>query len=173
MKKGCKVGCLSSFALMIVVGIIGSIFFPDAFEQESPPVKKEPILKELSLTERLFLGIEPVHAKKLIKEYKTNEFAADAKYKGNAIVVHGEIFDMHTTLGSHFLDLELLDGIMRVSCEMNKDELPKLQQLEKGQDVHVLGSVTGMTAGVMIDLTNCVFMLSKDYKKLEKLHKRK
>ena len=57
--------------------------------------------------------------------------------------------------------------IVSVSCKMKKSELPKLQKLAKEQDVLVIGKVTGSTAGLSVDLEDCLVMIVADYQKIQ------
>ena len=86
--------------------------------------------------------------------------------KGKTVLVRGKISNMHTTIGMHFLNLELVDFIVSVACKMKKSALPVLQTLAKEQDVLVIGEVTGSTAGLSVDLKDCLVMTVADYQKI-------
>lgn len=185
MKKVFKIGCFSVLGLIIVFIVIGIIVGPQLEEgtdesvvkQTTAPTKQTPVErkepretrnKEVSHFLKMAAKVEhSVRAFDLIKEYEANEFAADAKYKGKIAMVRGKISNMHTTLGMHFLDLESVNFIVSVSCKMKKSELPKLQKLAKEQDVLVIGKVTGSTAGLSVDLEDCLVMTIADYQKIQ------
>ena len=172
MKKIFKFGCLTLLGLF-ALGLIVSIFIPEeerkeisrrseerrqeAAEMENPETDFEMMAQKADYS---------VHALNLIKEYDDNEFAADEKYKGVIVLVRGKISNMHKTLGMHFLNLESVNFIMSVSCKMKKSTLPVLQQLSKDQDVLVVGEVTGSTAGLSVDMKNCLVMTVADYQRI-------
>ena len=169
MKKVFKIGCFSLLGLF-VIGVIGSFFVSDDDTGNSPSVRETvvdtPQLNEKSDFDKLVVRTDTsVHAVDLINEYEANEFAADAKYKGKIVAVRGKISNMHKTLGMHFLNLESVNFIMNVSCQMKKSQLPVLQTLSKDQDVLVIGEVTGSTAGLSVDMKDCAVISVADYRK--------
>ena len=187
MKKAFKIGCLSVLGLLVFLFVL-SLLLPDrpveetgktisgperrvtrsseGLEPQEPPV---PVM-EPEPKRDAFLELAPeaeiaVHALDLIDAYEVNEFAADAKYKGKIVLVRGEISNMHDTFGMLFVNLESVNYIVSVSCEMQKIQMSRLQQLRKGQDVLVVGEVRGSTAGLSVDLKDCVIMSVEEYEK--------
>ena len=168
MKKAFKIGCFSVlglFALSVILTLFGVIPDPPIEEKEvSKPTEtlrkdQKDFLKKIKKTDYY------VRAPELIKEYAANEFAADAKYKGKSVIVRGEISEMYTMSEIYFVHLESIDSVRSVSCEMKKSTLPALQQLIIGQNVIVVGKVTGSTIGLTVNLENCLIMSSADYHK--------
>ena len=179
MKKAFKIGCLSVLGLLVFLFVL-SLFLPDRPVEEtgktiSGPERIEPpapVMKPVPKRDA-FLELVPkaqisVHALDLIDAYEVNEFAADAKYKEKTVLVRGEISNMHDTFGMLFVNLESVNYIVSVSCEMQKSQMSRLQQLRKGQDVLVVGEVRGSTAGLSVDLKDCVIMSVEEYEKLKK-----
>lgn len=88
----------------------------------------------------------------LVDEYKANEVAADAKYKGNVVVVSGVI----ESIGKDILDQAyvviggegFLDG---VQCTFSKGEEASVASLSKGQNVNIKGKVNGKMGNVLLE----------------------
>lgn len=91
-------------------------------------------------------------ANQLASEYKANEVAADAKYKGHIVVVSGTI----QNIGKDIMDqayVELggqgfLDG---VQCMFTKGEESSVARLSKGSQVTVKGEVSGKIGNVLLN----------------------
>ena len=91
-------------------------------------------------------------ANKLYKEYEDNEVAADAKYKGEIVLVTGRI----QNIGKDIMDEPYIviggDGFLNgVQCSFAKSEEPSIARLNKGQNVRVKGQVSGKMGNVLID----------------------
>ena len=93
----------------------------------------------------------PAHritANALFAEYKANEVAADAKYKGKIVIVSGVI----QKIGKDVLDQAyiviggkgFLDG---VQCTFAESQNASIARLSKGQKVTVKGEVKGKMMG--------------------------
>lgn len=192
MKKVFKIGCLSVLGLFVLF-IILAILLPDPPETEVEPAKQEPSLQQKRVVvppvlkspeeKKIEKKLKPpqktpfellvgkaslaVTAPELHKDYEANEFAADEKYKGKIVLVRGLISNMHTTLGSHYLNLDTGNFLLSISCEVQKRELPVLKQLSKKQDVVVVGEVTGVSFG-SVSMKDCLVMATEAYNKLQK-----
>lgn len=91
-------------------------------------------------------------ADQLYNEYKANEVAADARYKGKIVVVSGTI----QNIGKDILDSAyivvggegFLDG---VQCSFTKGEESSVARLSKGQRVSVKGEVSGKMGNVQLN----------------------
>jgi hypothetical protein len=91
-------------------------------------------------------------ADKLVSEYKANEVAADAKYKGHVVVVSGTI----ESIGKDIMDQAyvviggqgFLDG---VQCMFTKGEESSVARLSKGQHVTIKGEVSGKMGNVLLN----------------------
>ena len=90
-------------------------------------------------------------ADQLYREYESNEVAADEKYKGEIVIVYGEIQD----IGKDIMDEPyiviggggFLDG---VQCSFTKSQESSIASLSKGQNVKVKGEVSGKMGNVQI-----------------------
>ena len=91
-------------------------------------------------------------ADQLYSEYKANEVAADARYKGKIVLVSGTI----QNIGKDVLDSAyivvggkgFLDG---VQCSFTKGEESSVARLSKGQSVAVKGEVSGKMGNVQLN----------------------
>ena len=170
MKKILKFGCLTILGFFSIVGgvvvtLIVAVFFlqPESpidkvttklmreFKQEQPAHPAESNFEKLKKK-----AVYDIDALDLLNEYTANEFSADAKYKGKIVLVRGRISNMHTTLERHFVQLELLDFVKSVQCQMQEHQYPKLQLLSKGQNVQLVGKVEGLTFGITVDIEACL-----------------
>ncbi len=91
-------------------------------------------------------------ADQLYSEYNNNEVAADAKYKGEVVVVVGIVQDIGKDIlgnacvvigGSGFLD--------GVQCTFAEGEESSIASLSKGQRVQVKGEVAGKMGNVLLE----------------------
>lgn len=97
-----------------------------------------------------------VSAKEIFHEYKDNEVAADNKYKGQVVVVFGQI----DSIGKDILDQAYValgtgELIGSVQCFFDKNKEKSVAQLHKGQSLSIKGVVTGKMGNVL--LKHCVF----------------
>ena len=178
MKKAFKIGCLSILGLLVFLFVL-ALLLPDRPVEETretttgterveaPAPVAKPVPKRDAFLELASKAEISVHALDLINAYEANEFDANAKYRGKIALVRGEVSNMHETFGMSFVNLESVNFIVNVSCEMQKSQIPRLQQLRKGQDVLVVGKVRGSTLGVSVDLTDCVIMSVEEYERLK------
>ena len=176
MKKILKIGCLSGlglFGILLVIGLLvpdktpspqkttSSVLTPVAVPSEPaevPPPKSEfdvpgesieaPPKSEFEIM--MSQAAHSIHATQLAQEYSDNEFAADEKYKGQIVLIRGNITHFSEVFGSAVVQLEggLLTNIV---CDMQKSQKPLLAQLKKGQDVLIVGKVTGKSLGIGVD----------------------
>ena len=142
MKKVLKIGCFSILGLFAVL-IILMILVPEPPETEIEPIQQEPppmaqpiIAAEKPKPppktpfEQLYArAVHRVHVTELVKAYKDNEFAADEKYKGQLILVRGNITHFDDTFGIASIQLETGELLMNLTCNMQLREKPKLAQL--------------------------------------------
>lgn len=143
--------------IIIVIGAIGSALGgEEGRDGTNPPVtqtnesdnnaddKKEDNLKA-EIT---------VSAVDIAKEYKDNEVAAEAKYKGKKVEISGII----NSIGKDVLDdvyIVLSNGdeyaiINNVQCYFkDKEQISKVAELQKGQEVTLIGTVNSSIAGTV------------------------
>ena len=119
---------------------------PEPRSVENTEVVKEPPPKS-EFEKMMKRATHHVHATRLFQDYEDNEFAADEKYKGKIVLVRGNITHLSETFGTPTVQLEagLLTNIV---CSMQKSQKPLLAQLKKGQDVLIVGKVTGKSLGI-------------------------
>lgn len=161
MKKALKIGCFSVLGLFVLFVIL-AILLPDPVEQvqtpqvSSPPVQSAPIEVEKAVESSppksefeimVSRAAHSVHATQLADEYKDNEFAADEKYKNKIVLVRGNITHFSEVFGTATVQLEA-GLITNIVCNMKKSQKPLLAQLKKGQDVLIVGKVTGKSLGI-------------------------
>lgn len=88
-----------------------------------------------------------VTAVKLYNDYKANEVAADATYKGNVVRVSGTV----ETIGKDILSNPYVTlkadqyGYNTVQCLFSRQDEPLLAQLTKGNSIVLQGTVSGYT----------------------------
>ena len=164
MKKVLKIGCLSALGLFVFL-IILAILLPDPPETEVEPIEQEravapPVQVDQPIKtafERLYeKAVHRVHVTQLVKDYEDNEFAADEKYKGQIILVRGNITHFADTLGTASIQLETGEILMSLTCNMHPSEKPKLAKLRKGDDVLVFGTLDGLSAGMFLTMKDCL-----------------
>ncbi|MBF0106913.1 MAG: hypothetical protein HQM16_16495 [Deltaproteobacteria bacterium] len=91
-------------------------------------------------------------ARQLYHEYDSNEVAADAKYKGQVVVVSGKIQaigkdimdDAYVVLGGG----DYFDG---VQCTFTEGQKSSVAGLSKGQQVAIKGEVAGKMMNVLVN----------------------
>ena len=174
MKKAFKIGCFSVlglFALSVILAMFGVLPDPPIEDKEPPtPTETQPqetlVKEQKDFLKKLEKADYYVRALELIEEYTANAFAADAKYKGKSVIVRGDISNMYTMEEMYFVNLESVHFVISVSCQMKKSTFPILQQLVMGQNVVVVGKVTGSEAGLVVNLEDCLIMSSMDYYKI-------
>ncbi len=115
---------------------------------EDPSSNKPDIIKQ-----------EPIvitNAPQLYNEYKSNEIAADAKYKNRVIMVVG----MVDKIGKDILDKPYIVlwsdkySITVVQCYIQQSEMNMASDLKKGDYVSCKGKCTGKFMNIMLE--NCL-----------------
>jgi hypothetical protein len=93
-----------------------------------------------------------VTATQLADDYKNNEIAADAKYKGNFVEVSGVI----DTIGKDIMDTPYVSltasqySIVGVQCMFSREDASRLAGLSKGQSVTLRGEVSSKMMNVIV-----------------------
>ncbi|KND50537.1 MAG: Phage protein [Parcubacteria bacterium C7867-007] len=133
--------------VLIVLGIfiiIGSIGGSDSSSSGSQSAKEE-VKVEPALT---------VTAFKMAAEYKENEVAADAKYKGKLVEISGSV----DTIGKDVLDTPFIafstenqyEIINRIQCMFGKNDVEVLSSVSKGQKITLRGTVSGALGNIIV-----------------------
>lgn len=140
--------------ILFILFIIGTLLDDETSEQisstnesmVSTPAKKD--------TSKQLPDFIEVTANNLYSEYEANEVAADRKYKGNTIIVSGEIQKIaKEILGKPYVILGgegFLDG---VQCVFDRNQEGAVAKLSKGQSINIRGKVSGKLGNVLLD--NC------------------
>jgi hypothetical protein len=96
-----------------------------------------------------------VTAFKMAADYKENEVAADAKYKGKTVEISGIV----DTIGKDILDTPYIafatenqyEVIDRVQCMFGKNDIDALAKVTKGQKITLRGEVSGLTGNILVN----------------------
>lgn len=99
-------------------------------------------------------GKEIVFLDYLISDYKANELAADAKYKGRTIRVSGVVSHVaNDILNQPYVTIGRGEGLelREVQCFLNKSSVERAATLQKGQQVTVRGVVKGLMMNVLLE----------------------
>ena len=95
-----------------------------------------------------------VSATDLMRAYKENKIAADAKYKGKRFVVQGTIIDFGSINAGPYVALEAGEMIADVRCIFLSRDTSSLSSLRKGQSIRIEGIGDGELMG-FVSLKNC------------------
>lgn len=95
-----------------------------------------------------------VTALALASEYKANEVAADAKYKGQLIEISGRV----DTIGKDIVDTPYIafetenpyEVINRIQCMFRDADTASLSTVSKGQSITLRGTVSGALGNIII-----------------------
>lgn len=96
-----------------------------------------------------------IQAGALLKEYETDEQAADKKFLDKIILVEGKINSINsddTGIVTVFIDAG--SPVSSISCQLSREESEKTSNFEKGTSVGIKGVCTGMLMDVV--LVECV-----------------
>lgn len=100
----------------------------------------------------------PIDAKALSREYDNNEIAADQKYKGKVMAVTGKVDDIAETFGNVTIQMQGYKEIgMNVMCSFEDNAKAAVANVKKGSTITMIGTVTGATAGLYVDMDECHF----------------
>ena len=162
--------------ILFILGILGLL--PEVPEVEEVVVSKDEVTLQKSVEQQKGL-VEPpkkktdfdkirekaiceIHATWLVSEYSDNEIAADDKYKGEIVLVRGNIETFSDIWGKPYIHLETGDMIIGLLCSMKRGERSKLVTLVKGQDVLIVGRLKGLTGGFLLDMDKCLVALTPE-----------
>jgi hypothetical protein len=97
-----------------------------------------------------------IDASALLKEFETDENAANQKYLDKIIAVKGKVSAIETTSeGMVNIALETGNEMAAVSCSMLPSENKKAAEIKAGDNITVKGLCTGILMDVV--LTKCTF----------------
>lgn len=94
-----------------------------------------------------------VTATKMIADYKANEVAADATYKGNMIEVMGQV----STIGKDIADMPYITltngeqySFDSIQCMFTKEQESELATVVKGKTITLSGKVSGKLGNIIV-----------------------
>lgn len=97
---------------------------------------------------------QAVPASALFAVYEANEIGADEELKGRTVRLYGPISSIgKDILGSPYITFVDRGNFLGVQCLFNRDQIPALARLEKGETIIVSGVVSGKLGNVL--LRNC------------------
>jgi hypothetical protein len=86
----------------------------------------------------------------ILKEYQSNEIAADSKYKGKLIEIYGTVESVGKDIfGDPYVALKGV-GFFCVQCFFGNEFLPELAKVKKGDFIFVKGFCEGKMGNVLI-----------------------
>lgn len=126
--------------IFIIIGSIGGSDKTGPTSQNTPVAAPEPAF---SLT-----------AIKMASDYKENEVAADAKYKGKLVELSGTV----DTIGKDISDTPYIafetenqyEVINRVQCMFKDGDTQALSAVSKGQKITLRGTVSGSLGNIIV-----------------------
>ena len=97
------------------------------------------------------------HYCKVCGEYKANEVAAEAKYKGKLVEISGTV----DTIGNDALDNPFIafatenqyEIINRIQCMFSRNDITALSGVSKGERITLRGEVSGALGNIIV--RNC------------------
>ena len=131
-------------ALFVVVGSFGDSDSGGSASQSS----REEVSAEPTYT---------VTAFEMAGEYKANEVAAEAKYKGKLVEISGTV----DTIGNDALDTPFIafatenqyEIINRIQCMFSRNDITTLSGVSKGERITLRGEVSGALGNIIV--RNC------------------
>lgn len=130
------------FLLFVIIGVSGSSSSPSSGGTTATNSANSQPVEAIKVT-----------AAELSADYKANEVAADAKYKGRLVEVSGIV----DTIGKDILDTPYIafaagqyDIIDRVQCMFSKSDEPVLAAVAKGQRITLRGTVSGKLGNILV-----------------------
>jgi len=100
-------------------------------------------------------------ADSLYREYEENEVAADAKYKGQVIIISGIIQDIGKDIMDAAYVVLAAEGLFGVQCMYAKGEELSVAHLFKGQQITIKGVVSGKVIGNVL-IRECKQVLEEE-----------
>lgn len=94
-----------------------------------------------------------VTAAQMYADYKENEIAGDAKYKGKLIEVTGTVTSISKDiLNTPYIALKTEEyGIFQVQCMFSKSDEAQLAIIAKGSRITLRGTVTGKLGNIIVN----------------------
>lgn len=130
----------------------------DMYTKETKCVKSEK--REVESDQNAEKPSIKVSAVQLFNEYKSNEVAADKKYRDKIIEVTGTVVEIGKDMLSDEPNVKLAVGqndmgLSDVTCTFRSKHTDELAALSKGQDITVRGKGAGFILGVSVAIHYC------------------
>jgi amino acid permease len=132
---------LAVVVLFIVIGISGGSKTPSQ-SGENAVANNVPQKEAIKVT-----------ATTLSNDYSANEVSADQKYKTNLVEISGIVY----SIGKDILDTPYVSlkgdqyGVMNIQCMFSKNNETELAQVTKGQNITLLGTVSGKMMNILVN----------------------
>lgn len=121
--------------LLIVLAIVGAGYGYYMYNKPVESLKS----KDADIT---------VSADQLIRDYETDEKAANEKYLGKVVLVSGKITEITNEEGKKKVSLESSNPISAVICEMEENKTT--ESLKAGDNIKVKGMCSGYLSDVIL-----------------------
>ena len=156
-QKRQRFGCLSVIVGGVLLILVISAFNPgptttsttvsepEAVQPSAPSVGSSALEQQNARQPSL-----TVSALDLYNAYDANEVAADQKYKNKYAIVTGKVYKIEVTFGMPQISLQTTNYGLPILCTLSASESNQVAQLAKGQNVKVLGKISGKSIGISI-----------------------
>lgn len=132
--------------ILVGVGLIGTIGDSDSLSSDTAGERTTASVREESVL--------IVTAFKMAADYKANEVAADAKYKGKLVEISGTV----DTIGKDVIDTPFIafatenqyEIINRIQCMFGSNDVEVLSSISKGQKITLRGKVSGALGNIIV-----------------------
>lgn len=131
------------FTLVILVGIFGE-----------PIEEKEPSAKAAEPPKRSAPAFVDVDIKEMLATYEGNELKGDQLFKGKKVRLTGKVDDVkNDILDRPFVTIGTGKQfeIPQVQCSLARSQAEKAAHLDKGEEITVVGEVTGLMMNVHLE----------------------
>ena len=164
--KGCMSGCLSVIGIIVILGVIGSMFGGNDSKEAS---KKEPTTQEQVRTvekpkvrpvEQKTEDMTPsltISAAELSRAFHDNELKAKDSYKGLVAEITGVVQSVDEMFGQKFIvldgDTDNPENIVSIQCFLAKDDnvVRRAMEVSKGSTITIIGKIGEQSINVGVD----------------------
>ena len=139
--------------VLAILGFLSCLSCADQQGENRTRVAKDTPREKAAMDGRNEVTPPQIWAEKILKDYASNEIAADQTYKGKQVFIVGRIVDIKKDLlDTPYVTLKSLSGseFRRVQAFFDDDKLAELAKLRKDQIVGVIGRCDGLMVNVLI-----------------------
>jgi hypothetical protein len=140
------------FIVLVLVVVVAAVGGSKGDKDNATPTNNNAV-EDNSKQENEVKPIE-VTSVQLAQDYEENEIKANNDYKGKVAEISGEVNDIGETLGQTYIVLSAGKefAITQVQCFFkDKDEISKIANINKGDNVTVIGKIDGKSINVSVD----------------------